>query len=559
MSDCPCEPTLPLIQNSDNLATVCAPDLVNCKSDGTNKTLSFAQDALANVDKYVVPDQCIGTLDLSTSECANSDAAYVASLMAETLNIAAGPVNLFPLLGVHNQGSTIDQAFDGYPLSSGTPAGFNAIDAFNINDGSWRSIQTGIEVLKNPAFIGYDFGTKKAWNLQGTPQERYQNPEPVRKHIQSFKLTQGSEKENRITQARIEASDDGLAWKRIDVVNIPDSSECSINIRQSAEYKMWRIVPLMFGGITANTAWEVNRLQLLEANTISLDNVQDQLLLENRDRAYCRTSILLKCQYDLLDVQTELSRFGINMPQTYIFTVSFAQMVKKLGRPVVVGDIVELPGEMQYDMNLNPVRKWLEITDTGWSTEGYTNNWKPNLFRFFGQPILPSIEHKDILGLPSVQKAAQSDDDFLAGNFLFNNQASETTEFIKQEAKSNVPQTGSDPSDILSAMNNYGDVGSYDGTDLYVNDAIPPDGKNYTIGDTLPNPSDIINGHYHRQTYLNIANKSLRPPERLIQWNSVSSRWSVVEINNRKTPESYKPTMSKILANSNSVDIDRQF
>ena len=44
-----------------------------------------------------------------------------------------------------------------------------------------------------------------------------------------------------------------------------------------------------------------------------------------------------------------------------------------------------------------------------------------------------------------------------------------------------------------------------------------------------------------------------------INGNKQNEKLSVVEINNRKTPESYKPTMSKILANSNSVDIDRQF
>jgi hypothetical protein len=418
-------------------------------------------------------------------------------------------------------------------------------------------MQSGAEVLTG-AYIGYDFGTKKAWTKIGPPQERYQPGEPVRKRITTIKIKQGLDSRNRASQVRIEASDDGVNWIRVDAAKIPDTDALVvINVRANAAYNKWRVVPTYFNGVAANFQWEVVQLHMTEATQLSLETIEDYVLLENRNRAYCRTSLLLKCTYDLLDVQTELAKFGINLPQTYIFTTSFATMVRTLGRPVVVGDIVELPGEVEYDAQLRPVRKWLEVTECGWSTEGYTQNWKPNLFRFYAQPIMPSVEHRDILGLPGAVNASQSDDDYLANGFLLNQQAHESTEAIKQMASDAVPQDGSDPQDIQSGTSLKKVLGSYDGRDIYSEDAIPPDGAPYTVGDVLPTPSTISDGHYHRQTYTNVA-VAIRPPERLLRWYADLGRWKVIEVNKRGTPESHKKTIAGILKNPSSLPPDQK-
>lgn len=526
--------------------------MANC-NDKPNLNFAFT----GPTGPYTPPPNSNGTLDYSTSDCANNDSAYVASLMQEALNVAAGPVNVFPLLGVYSQGSTIDQVGSGYPLSSGTMGGYNVSDGFNVNTASWRSIQTGAAVTSTPAYFGYDFGTKKAWTAIGAPQERYYPSEPVRKQISTIKIQQGALQVNRATQVRVEASDDGVVWKRIDVVNLPDTANLeTIGIGSNAMYNKWRIVPLFFNGVATNDAWEVVQCQLLEQTQISLDNIEDFVLLENRDRSYSRTSTLLKCQYDLLDVQTELAKFGINLPQTYIFTCSFAAMVEVLGRPVVVGDIVEMPGEVQYDHRLLPVKKWLEVTDTGWSTEGYTMNWKPQLFRFYAQPILPSVEHKDILGLPGKVNTYQTDADILANGPLQNDQAYQSTEAIEQMAADALPQTGSDPADIQSGMPLLGSVdslGAYDGNDLYVEDAIPPNGLPYTTGDALP--TGVADGAYHRQTY-STYQAAIRPPDRLLQYVAATGRWKVVEIDKRNDPESNKKTMARLLGTPNKMNPD---
>jgi hypothetical protein len=514
----------------------------------------FAYDTAPAV--YKPPEVCIGTVDYSTSECADNEANYIASLQAEALEMAAGPVNVFPMLGVHSQGSTVDMVTSaGYPLSSGAPSGYNALDTFNVNDASWRSVQQGADVISAPAFIGFSFGTKKAWDKLGAPQERYFTPEPVRKQVGSFKIRQGVVAENRATKARVEASDDGLEWKRVGIVSLPDTSDLvTVGVPSNAMYNQWRLVPIFFNGVSTNSQWEVIELHLLEATATSIDNIQDFFLMENRDRSYNRQSTLLKCQYDLLDVQSELAKFGISLPQTYIFTCSFAVMVQKLGRPIVVGDVVELPGEVQYDAFLKPVRKWLEVTDTAWATEGYAFNWKPQLFKFYAQPIMPSVEHRDLLGTPGKINQAQADDDFLLGA-LQNDQAYKSTEAIIQKSKDDVPQVGGDPANIMSGKAMGKPPGSYDGRDPYVQDALPADGQAFTSGDALPPGNTITAGHFHRQTYTNLP-ASLRPPDRLLKWNG--SRWNVIEVNTRDKYSSHKRTIDKVLASPNKVNLDKK-
>jgi hypothetical protein len=274
------------------------------------------------------------------------------------------------------------------------------------------------------------------------------------------------DKANRATRIRVEASDDGINWLRIANVALPDSADLvAVGVPSNAIYNQWRLVPTFFNGIAAQAQWEVIELHLVEATTTAIDNIQDFFLMENRDRCYQRQSVMIKAQYDLLDVQTELAKFGISLPQTYVFTCSFDVLVQTLGRPLVVGDVVELPGEIQYDTELRPVRKWLEITDTSWATEGYTLNWKPQLYKFYAQPIMPSQEHRDLLGTPGKLNDTLTDDDILKG-MMQNDQAFKSSKAFKQKSADDVPLRGADGSDIQSGMGLEG-IGTYDGRDVF--------------------------------------------------------------------------------------------
>ena len=469
-------------------------------------------------DKYVVPDIEKGTLNYSTTDCAKKESQYMESLMVESIEIAGGPLNVFPLLGIHNQGSVIDLTGNGWPLCSGTPSGSNILYAFSPDSNVWKSHVTGVNVVTTPAWIGYCFGTTKT--AAGT--EKNSPPAPIRHLITTIELKQGNNRANRASQIRIENSDNGINWKKVDVINVPDTSDfVRLSIKQSWAANSWRIIPTMFNGIDTDSAWEIDQLRLMDSTQTSIDVIQDFLLLENRDRDYSTTSICLKASYDLIDVQTELTKFGIDLPQQYIFTIPFASMVKAMGRPIVVGDIIELPAELQYDHNLNAVQKFLEVTDTAWSNDGHTVDWRPKLFRVYASPLISSQENRSLIGNPSsVFSDGSLDDVFITQNV--NTQAQTVSNNILADAATAVPETGSDTDDVQSGMNMYGTPGSYDGRDLYVEDGLPPDNLPYTEGPQMSGfPSNPNNGDYHRMTY---PDETGIPP-RLYQYSSVKGRW----------------------------------
>jgi len=497
---------------------------------------------MATSPTYQAPDLCLPQWSL-TDGCTN-DNVLAEQLAAEALEIAGAPLNVFRMLGVHEQGQLQDLTGSGNPLSSGTAPGYLLSDAFTSNTNGWASSQVGAAVTT--AFIGYNFGTKKTF--LGT--ERYEAPQPVRQEITTIRIKQGPNPENRVLQARIERSDDGgVTWKRVDVVNLPNTNNLeTIKIKQSGLSPIWRIVPLLFAGGPTDS-WIVEQLQLMNYTQTNLDNIQDMIFLENRDRDYADISVQLKGQYDLIDVSTELTKFGIDLPQQYIFTVSFARMVELLGRPVVIGDIIELPSEAQYDQNLRTVRKWLEVTDTSWSQEGYTPGWKPVLYRITANPAIASQENMDLFKSDKGYDSL-TDDEFSVLDSPLNLLAQEAGEAMEKKSREDVPETGGDPSGIRSGMSLHGGPGSYDGRDYDVEDALPPNDQPYTKGPAFPDtPQD---GDYHRMTYPNGTNL----PDKLFQWNHIKNRWMYLETDRRMEQSSFRPSLRKMLDSSTKINLN---
>jgi hypothetical protein len=146
----------------------------------------------------------------------------------------------------------------------------------------------------------------------------------------------------------------------------------------------------------------------------SIDNIQDIFFLENRDRAYSQSSQTIRCQYTPFDSIGDMGKFGFNILDQYTFTCSFSSMIEKLGRPVIIGDIIEVCPEIAYDQDMNLVKKYLEVTDAGWSAEGYSPGWTPLVYRFVAQQLIPGQEHRDIIKTVQEQKYTIDDSSFFS-------------------------------------------------------------------------------------------------------------------------------------------------
>lgn len=591
-------------------------------SDNTCPNTGSLHQTDDGLKEYKVPDLCAGTLDLADAACDSAQEQYA----YENLQISGLPLQVFKLLGIHEQGRLVDVVGHGQPLN-------NSSVIFSDAPTSWLSNARGMDVLSSPSWVGYDFGIKQT-SYGGTA---YELPQPNNQTISALKITQPSG-ERRAHQIRIERSDGefstslqnvvfsgsgtgvistlnlghkpqaglvmliatsptsfqvffngtksfimGIAtvgvrflseicaftisagnqdfsigdmfsiqidmkWHRVDVVNLPNMTQSGvIRFNKAKPSRYWRIIPTSFSGVASNQPWEISNLELFDFEVTRLDDIQDHLLMENRDRDYAKSSVEMKVAYTAFDTVTSHNKFGFDMQDTYNFTCTFAGMVKALGRPIVVGDIIEVPSEMQYDHNLKPVRKFLEVIDTGWAADGRTTAWRPIIFKFQGAPFMASQEHRDILGTIDTMFNIDNSDFFGGTRNQVQTQPKISNEINDVEAKDAVPEKGANITEVASGVSpNLPSVNKYDGASNFVEDGMPPDGLPYTEGFKLPDVGSSRDGEYFRLNY----DPNLNIPPRLYKFSLSKGKWIYMETDRRRENTSHKPSHSELFNNT---------
>lgn len=478
---------------------------------------------------------------LRTAECGtpfqltkSNDSTIIDRYANEQLLIGGADINVFKLLGIHEQGRLTDLTGKGEPISSGGQPSYEATYVYDLTKcGEWRSMQRGDEVIRS-AYIGYNFGEIKLEN----GRNQYGITTYVQHHITTIRIQQGEDVKNRATKARVEYSSDGVNWRGADIIDLPDNNVGNlIHLKQSTPSKFWRLRPLKFNG-GPNDYWSVQAIDMIDLSATSIDNVQDEWgFLENRDREYAKNSKLLKASYDMVDIQSFLARFGLETTDEFTFRFHFMGMVATLGRPIVIGDILEIPSQIQYDHNMNAVRKYMEVTSVAWDTNGFTPGWKPTIMKVIAAPLIAKQENRDIvgdfagdtdpLGLKEVQPT------------IFSPLADILNQRVDSAAREMVPERGEDnthkaviPDAVIQTAQEMGaDVEKlvkYETNAGYVRDAMPPGGAPYTEGDTYPDsPKD---GAYHRLTYIGVDPTI---PARLFKFSLRKNKWVYMESDER--------------------------
>lgn len=583
---------------------------------------------------YVPPAFCVPEYSL-VDECSGDDSKYQEDVAIENLLVSGAPINVFKLLGVHEQGKLIDLTGNGQALGSGVPS-----NAFDGLASAWVSTETGADVLTAPAYLGYDFGVRLT--SFGLPENAPDVGNAM--HITSFRIQQSSTAAQRALQVRVERSDGGyfvdplkvsftgtgnggfgsfasgvspkpgiimaiatsptlfsvmftssggtsvlglatvgtrfnspigsftitagstpfiagdmfsapieLQWYRVDVVNLPNVPTAAlVRIKQSSPARFWRLVPLSFAGVTTNDSWVVEKLELFDFQQTRLDDIQDSLYMENRDRDYAKASLQIRAAYTPFDAISDLSKFGFQIADVYTFTTSFALMVSVLGRPIVVGDVLEVPNELQYDHNLRPVRKFLEVSDVSWSAEGYTTNWRPIMYRFQAQQLIPSQEHRDLLGTVDTQKYIIDDGKFFDGVEQIQTAPLTVTEKNAADAAIVVPEKGTNVREQASGANRHSQPGSYDGVGPYVEDGLPPDGNPYqTVYNKLPDVGSASDGDFVRLEY----DPALNLPARLYKFSLAKGKFIHVETDRRAERSAHRPSQLEILNRTQTMSL----
>ena len=133
--------------------------------------------------------------------------------------------------------------------------------------------------------------------------------------------------------------------------------------------------------------------------------IQDLLFLENRDRKYDTSIYRLRGHYNVQNLDFDLSQFGLFLNNDIIFiTIHYNDMIDIVGRKLMVGDVLELPHLLDYNplKETIPValKRFYQITDANYASEGFSQTWYPHLWRIKCEPLVDSQEFSQILQEP---------------------------------------------------------------------------------------------------------------------------------------------------------------
>ena len=131
-------------------------------------------------------------------------------------------------------------------------------------------------------------------------------------------------------------------------------------------------------------------------------DIQDLLFLETRDRKYDLDIYELRGVYNVGDNDFDLTQFGLFLSNDVLF-ISFhiSDMVEKLGRRLMPGDVFELPhlrDDLLLDPNADAINKFYVVQDASRGAEGFSPTWFPHIWRVKAAPLTDSQEYKDIIG-----------------------------------------------------------------------------------------------------------------------------------------------------------------
>jgi len=251
-------------------------------------------------------------------------------------------------------------------------------------------------------------------------------------------------------------------------------------------------------------------------------NIQDLLLLENRDRKYDTAVYNMRGLYQVSDNAFDLTQFGLFLQTGTLFmTFHINDMTEILGRRIMNGDVLELQHLVDYETldESIPValKRFFVVSDCTRAAEGYSPTWWPHLWRCKINPLVDSQEYRDILTNLTV---SEDDSTPLRDILSSYNKYAEINDAIIEQAEVDTPMSGYDTTPFYHFSSNA-ETPSYKVQSYIGGDATPPNGLPATQGTSFPmNPA--IGDFCLRIDY---------KPNRLFRFNG--TRWVKIEDNVR--------------------------
>ena len=244
--------------------------------------------------------------------------------------------------------------------------------------------------------------------------------------------------------------------------------------------------------------------------TDAATNIQDLLLLENRDRKYDENVYSLFGSYNVQDNDFDLSQFGLFLSADTIFIqFHINDTIDIMGRKIMPGDVLELPhlrddtlldGSDDGINDTHAIPKLYKVEDANRSSEGFSPTWYPHIWRVKISPLTDSQEYRDILdrdlGTFNDGFPANGEDLGVTLKNLASTFANEMTisDAIVAEAERNVPNRNLEHTHLYVTEDN--DLGT---PYLFMTDGEPPNGA-LLLGSGTDFPETPVDGTWFLRT-----------------------------------------------------------
>lgn len=278
-------------------------------------------------------------------------------------------------------------------------------------------------------------------------------------------------------------------------------------------------------------------------------NIQDLLLLENRDRKYDPSIYKIRGHYQVQNLDFNLTQFGLFIDNDTIFaTVHINDWIRTVGRKPLSGDVFELP-HLKDEFALNDytlaLPRYFVIEDVSRASEGFSQTWWPHLYRIKLKKITDSQQFADILDQPATDANGNPSDQTLRELLSAQGVSLQINEAVLNQAEADAPQSGFetrhfytlaiDPNNgypiietadqmELDASNNHFDASRTTGratrsgySGYLLGDGFPPNGYEFGHGVTFPTDA-YLNDYFLRTDFA---------PNRLFRYDG--RRWVKIE------------------------------
>ena len=174
--------------------------------------------------------------------------------------------------------------------------------------------------------------------------------------------------------------------------------------------------------------------------------IQDLLLLENRDRKYDPSIYKIRGHYNVQNLDFNLSQFGLFIDNDTVFaTVHINDWIQTIGRKPISGDVVELP-HLKDEFALNDYNialpRYFVIDDVSRASEGFSITWWPHLYRLKLKKITDSQQFADILDQPISDANGDDTNQTLREVLSTKGRELEINENIIAQAEADAPLSG---------------------------------------------------------------------------------------------------------------------